>query len=227
LISGVPKSRLIDEVIKLLLSGNAMQGIMELWTTKLYVETMPILKDVFSAHNLINSDVTVNEFLKIAFDLVDKRVNSKKTISVGFIFACLLWHKLLEGWTFNKTRGLREIPALHDAINNIIETNFVSFPIQKRHLSDMKEIWLLQPRFEKRRGKAPFRLIKNSKFRAALNFLKLRVQIKSVETELPKWWEEFSTQKEDERFNLINSITNSPTTHNKKRRKKSEEIQTL
>ena len=221
LISGVPKSRLVDEIIKLLLSGNAMRGVKELWKTKLYTTSIPLLKDVFSTQTLKNSTLTVNEFLEIAFSLVDNRVNMQKPISLGFIFACLLWHKLLKYWSLNKSRGLKEIPALHDAINRIIADNFKSFPIQKRHLSDMKEIWILQPRFEKRKGKAPFRLIKNLKFRVALNFLKLRADIKMVDNSLPIWWEKFSTQKEEERINLINSISYSASSLNQKKRDRS------
>jgi poly(A) polymerase len=87
----------------------------------------------------------------------------------------------------------------------------------------MKEIWLIQPRFEKRKGKAPFRLIRNLKFRAALNFLKLRSEIKMAHGELPIWWEEFSTQKEEERLNLINSVSYSITGQNKKKKPRAVE----
>ena len=140
----MPKSRLVDEIIKLLLSGNAMKGIRELWETKLYVEAMPLLKDAFSNQTLKSSNLIVNEFLEVAFSFVDKSVSMQKPISLGFVFACLLWHRLLKAWSVNKSRGYREVPALHDAINKIIEDSFKSFPVQKRHLSDMQEIWILQ-----------------------------------------------------------------------------------
>lgn len=217
LISGVPKSRLVDEVIKLLLTGNAMKGIKALWETELYIFALPFLKDVFSSQIFPNSQLSLTNFLEVAFQLVDRRVHEKKTTSVGFIFACLLWHKLLTKWHYNKNNGLREIPALHISINDIMEESFISFPIQKRHLSDMKEIWLLQPRFEKRRGKAPFRLLKNPKFRAALNFLKLRANTGMVNTDFPLWWENFSTKKDEERIALIKSIPNQPVNTNKKK----------
>ncbi len=221
LITGIPKSRLIDEVVKLLLTGNSMKGMKELWSTKLYLAAFPLLEDIFNNSRILpHSNLTVENFLNVAFELIDKRVNSKKTISIGFIFACLLWYKLLEIWDLNKTNGLREIPALHDAINKIINESFISFPIQRRYLADMKEIWLLQPRFEKRKGKAPFRLIKNLKFRAALNFLKLRSNIRMANSELPIWWESFSTHNEEGRINLINSIsTLSSKKINKKKSK--------
>tara|TARA_B100001094_G_scaffold283709_1_gene296628 strand:- start:1252 stop:1527 length:276 start_codon:yes stop_codon:yes gene_type:complete len=85
----------------------------------------------------------------------------------------------------------------------------------------MKEIWILQPRFEKRRGKAPFRLIKNLKFRVALNFLKLRAGVKMADPDLFDWWEKFSTQKEDVKINMINSISYSAAGSNKKKRNNS------
>ncbi len=223
LINGIPKSRLFDEVVKLLLSGNAMKGMEELWSTKLYLTAMPFLHDVFTSQYLNNSDFTVNNFLTLALNLVDKRVKTSKTVSIGFILACLFWHRLLKDWNVNRSRGLREIPALLDAINKIMDENFTSSPIQKRYLTDMKEIWILQPRFEKRRGKAPFRLIKNIKFRAALNFLKLQADIKMVRPELVTWWDDFFTQKDDGRLTLINSLSHPSPKNSKARRKKIEE----
>ena len=80
--------------------------------------------------------------------------------------------------------------------------------------------------FEKRKGKAPFRLIKNLKFRAALNFLKLRANINMADSNLPIWWEKFSTQKEEERINLINSVSYTNPDLSQKKRNKSMGVHT-
>ena len=55
----------------------------------------------------------------------------------------------------------------------------------------MKEIWLLQQRFEQRAGQRPFRLLEQPRFRAAFDFLLLRCASGEVNDELGLWWDEF------------------------------------
>jgi poly(A) polymerase len=54
-----------------------------------------------------------------------------------------------------------------------------------------KEIWCLQPRFEKRRGKRPQRLAAERRFRAAYDFLLLRALENPELQELADWWTAF------------------------------------
>ena len=68
--------------------------------------------------------------------------------------------------------------------------------------SDMREIWLMQPRFEKRVGSAPFGLTDQPRFRAAFDFMRLRADAGEVEDVLADWWEEFSLADD----NLRNDI---------------------
>src|SRR5699024_9738013 len=60
--------------------------------------------------------------------------------------------------------------------------------IPKRFSQPMREIWQLQPRFDKRRGKQPQRLMAHPRFRAAYDFLLLRAETGEVEAELGQWW---------------------------------------
>ena len=65
----------------------------------------------------------------------------------------------------------------------------------------MKEIWLLQQRFEQRSGQRPFRLLEQPRFRAAFDFLLLRCASGEVNDELGLWWDEFqdaSTERQKE-----------------------------
>ena len=39
---------------------------------------------------------------------------------------------------------------------------------------DMREIWTMQPRFEKRTGSAPYSMLEQPRFRAGFDFLRLR-----------------------------------------------------
>ncbi|MDP1466152.1 polynucleotide adenylyltransferase PcnB, partial [Klebsiella pneumoniae] len=61
------------------------------------------------------------------------------------------------------------------------------------------EIWCMQPRFEKRRGKRALRLISERRFRAAYDFLLLRVLEEPELKELADWWTQIQDVEGDER----------------------------
>ena len=55
----------------------------------------------------------------------------------------------------------------------------------------MSEIWRLQPRFKKLNPKRIYRLLGHPRFRAAYDFMLLRVENGEVDSNLAKWWQEF------------------------------------
>jgi len=71
---------------------------------------------------------------------------------------------------------------------------------------DMREIWTLQPRFEKRTGSSPYSMLEQPRFRAGFDFLRLRGQTGEIDIELAEWWETFSTAYDDERHAMIEVI---------------------
>ena len=71
---------------------------------------------------------------------------------MGFLFACLLWNPVYRRWLAIQSKGERPIPALHEAIEDVVDGQLDALAIQRRYVSDLREIWLMQPRFEKRGG---------------------------------------------------------------------------
>jgi len=63
--------------------------------------------------------------------------------------------------------------------------------IQRRFESDMREIWSMQPRFEKRVGRYPYRLIESPRFRAGYDFMLLRCATGEQKASLGEWWTSF------------------------------------
>ena len=55
----------------------------------------------------------------------------------------------------------------------------------------MREIWGLQPRFERRTGRSPFRLVDHLRFRAGYDFLLLRAAADEIPVALGDWWTAF------------------------------------
>jgi poly(A) polymerase len=72
--------------------------------------------------------------------------------------------------------------------------------------ADMREIWLMQPRFERRTGNGPFALVEQPRFRAGFDFLRLRADAGESDPELARWWEEFSLADEEKRARLVEQL---------------------
>ncbi|MDX9995590.1 MAG: polynucleotide adenylyltransferase PcnB, partial [Rhodocyclaceae bacterium] len=146
----------------------------------------------------------------------DRRVREGKRTSPGFLFATLLWHEVLANWEARKASGELPVPALHAAMDEVLDTQGEKLAITRRIAGDIKDIWLLQPRFEKRGGRAPFRLIEQSRFRAAWDFLRLRAESGEAEQELAEWWAAFEQADNAEREAMLKPETAAP----KKRRRR-------
>jgi poly(A) polymerase len=69
--------------------------------------------------------------------------------------------------------------------------------------ADMREIWMMQPRFEKRTGNTPFSLVEQPRFRAGFDFMRLRADIGEVDVVLADWWQEFSQASDAVREDLV------------------------
>ena len=83
------------------------------------------------------------------------------------------------------------IPALHLAADDVLDAQTEKLALQRRIASDMRDIWSMQPRFERRTGKAPYKLLEHPRFRAGYDFLLLRCESGEIDTELGDWWTAF------------------------------------
>jgi len=71
---------------------------------------------------------------------------------------------------------------------------------------DMREIWMMQPRFEKRSGHSPFGLVEQPRFRAGFDFMRLRADVGEVDEPLVDWWQAFSLADESAREDLVQQL---------------------
>ncbi len=72
--------------------------------------------------------------------------------------------------------------------------------------ADMREIWMMQPRFDKRTGATPYSLVEQARFRAAFDFMRLRADVGEVDEAIAEWWQEFSTADEVRRQDLLDQV---------------------
>lgn len=210
LIENVPAARLFDEMLKLLFSGHAVECVKRLRADGLHHGLLPLL-------DVILEQPLGEKFVMLALTDTDARIRAGKRTSPSFLFATLLWHEVLADWETRKKNGELPVPALHAAMDEVLDTQGEKLAITRRIAGDIKDIWLLQPRFEKRGGRAPFRLIEQQRFRAAWDFLQLRAQSGEAPQELADWWAAFQEAGNAEREEMLKPETAGP----KKRRRRS------
>ena len=88
-------------------------------------------------------------------------------------------------------------------MEDVLSRQQARMPIPRRYDAVMKDLWLLQPRFEQRGGQRPFRLLSQPYFRAAYDFLLLRCESGEVDSQLGLWWDEFQDATEERRAEML------------------------
>ena len=201
LLADVPQSRLFDEMLKLLQTGHALASIAQLKTLGLGTGIYPLLDVVVEAAD--------EPFLNLALMDTDRRVGEGKPVAPSFLLSCVLWSDVREGWAVRQKRGEHTMPALQDAIDDAFNAKIGDVSGRGKLGTDMREIWTMQPRFDKRMGSSPYSMLEQPRFRAGFDFLRLRAQTGEVDMELAEWWETFSTAYDDERHAMIEVIRQS------------------
>lgn len=223
LLHDVPSARLFDEILKLLMSGYSWASIQGLKDAGLHHGLLPLLDHILDQSA---DSKEANDFVRIALANTDQRIQSGKSVSAGFLFATLLWPDLLSNWKKNIAKGIANIPALHDAMDETIASQSSGMVIQRRFESDMREIWSMQPRFEKRVGRYPYRLIESPRFRAGYDFMLLRCATGEKNPTLGEWWTSFIASdpagQDDLMASVKNELGNSAGPVKRRRRRKAK-----
>ncbi|MEM5312170.1 polynucleotide adenylyltransferase PcnB [Paraburkholderia sp. JHI869] len=183
LINNVPAARLFDEMLKLLLSGHALECLKWLRKEGLHHGLLPLL-------DVILEQPQGERFITLALSNTDARVRAGKPVSPGFLFATLLWHDVQQRWQQYTAAGEIPVPALHRAMDDVIDAQTEKLAIHRRFSSDMREIWGLQLRLEKR-GRGAIKLLEHQRFRAGYDFLLLRCESGELDAEVGQWWTDF------------------------------------
>ena len=198
LLADVPQSRLFDEMLKLLQTGHALASIAQLKALGMARGIYPLLDVVVERADL--------EFVKAALQDTDRRVGEGKPVAASFLLACVLWADVRDGWAQRISQRQHAHPALQDAIDDVFNARIGDVSGRGKLAGDMREIWMLQPRFEKRVGSAPFGLVDQARFRAAFDFMRLRADAGEVDVVLSDWWQEFSLANDELRQDMVDQV---------------------
>jgi poly(A) polymerase len=194
----VPQSRLFDEMLKLLQTGHALATIAQLKSLGLERGIYPLLELVVERAD--------QPFVRAALQDTDRRVGEGKPVAPSFLLAAVMWSDVREGWAQRQANRQAPFPALQDAIDDVFNARIGDVSGRGKLAADMREIWMMQPRFDKRVGSTPFGLVEQPRFRAGFDFMRLRADVGEVDVVLADWWQEFSLASDAVREDLIEQV---------------------
>jgi poly(A) polymerase len=211
LLENVPQARLFEEILKLLLSGNAVECVRVLRELELHHGLLPLLDTALE-------DPDTGPFAMAALRATDERLAGDKPVSPAFLLAALLWGQVERNLKKLEEEGQPTIPALHEAMHQALDLQRDTLAIPKRFDATMKELWLMQPRFLQRGGHRPYRLLEHPRFRAAYDFFALRAASANAPQEAARWWERFQDASPDQRERMLVSDEAGPRKKRRRRR---------
>ncbi len=206
LIAEAPPARLFDEMLKMFLAGHGEASFDALdrhgLLAAVFPETAAALADDHDGHQ--------RAMLRKALANTDERVRSNKTVTPAFLFAALLWPAFRRELGLLAEQGLDPLAMQQRAADRVTLHQAHRIAMPRRFSIPMQEIWLLQARFDIRQRKRVFRLLAHPRFRAAYDFLALRVTEQPELAEPVAFWTEAQTLSHDglaERLaNPVNSV---------------------
>ena len=198
LLADVPQSRLFDEMLKLLQTGHAKSSIDTLRELGLSTGIYPLLDVVVE-----RAEQTL---VRVALEDTDRRVGEGKPVVASFLLACVLWADVRDGWAARLRQRQHSFPALQEAIDDVFNARIGDVSGRGKLAADMREIWMMQPRFEKRVGSTPFGMVDQPRFRASFDFMRLRAVAGEVDESLTEWWQEFSIASDEQREDMVAEV---------------------
>ncbi|SFC34092.1 poly(A) polymerase [Marinospirillum celere] len=216
LLLQVPPARLFDEVLKLFLSGDALKTFHLLQDYQLFGMLFP------ASHEAFKTQPTAQALVEQALANTDKRIREQRPVTPAFLYAALLWPGLQQIWEDLQKRGTPPFPAMQQAGNRLLQRQSQHITIPKRFAFPMREIWDLQLKLPKRRGKQAWKLLSEPRFRAGYDFLLLRETAGEATEGLAAWWTEFQATDEAGQQTLLNQLGPAPKTTRRRRPRKAK-----
>jgi poly(A) polymerase len=206
LLDGVPPARLFDEVLKLFLSGFGEKAYALLQQYGLFEHLFPQSAAAFA----LPPYAYAADMLKMGLANTDARIAADKPVTPTFLFAVLLWSAVLRELNERQAGPTPDIALLMQACDSVLKTQQSRVSIPRRFSIPMRELLMLQPRFNRRAGVKSLSLLQHPRFRAAYDFLLLRAQAGVADPELAKWWTDIQLLPQEERVALVQARPPEP-----------------
>ncbi len=199
LLDGVPPARLFDETLKLFLSGFGEKSHRLLKQYGLFEHLFPLSAAAFALPPYAYAE----DMLVRGLVNTDERIAADKPVTPTFLFAVLLWGAVLRELNERQAGPAPDLALLMQACDTVLRAQQSRVAIPRRFGIPMRELLMLQPRFNRRSGVKSLSLLQHPRFRAAYDFLLLRAQSGVADPELAKWWTDIQLLPQEERVALV------------------------
>ena len=215
---------MFEEFLKMFIACKACANFSLLRQYDLFRYLFPSLEQLLQQ----NTHPYAANFIALAMENTDKRILAEQRVTPAFLFAALLWYPMQLRIERLKTETqLTPQDIFFAALNEIMPEQQRSIAIPKRFQAVIKDIWILQEKFERREGKRAFTSLAHQKFRAGYDFLLLRGEIEGGEVaELAQWWTDFQEVSEDARMQMIKSLPQKKNTRRTARKRSKPQAKT-
>lgn len=207
LMANIPAARLFEEFLKMFIAGKAVANFEQLRSYNLFGYFFPAVEQALNDES--DQQRFLLDFIMLAMENTDKRINNDQRVTPAFLFAAMLWYPLQKHIQQIKvTTQLTPQDIFFAALNEIMPEQQRSIAIPKRFQAVIKDIWILQDKLGRREGKRAFKTLEHPKFRAGYDFLLLRAQIEDTDElkELAHWWTDFQEVSNEARLQMIKGV---------------------
>ena len=212
LLANVPAARLFDEFLKMFQAGHAQNTFALLRKYNLFAQLFRETNDE------IDGSEKFLKFVNTALVTTDKRVVADKSVTPMFLIGVFLWAPIVRlAEKLRSQEKMSEAQSLALAAHQIAGLQQSRISIPRRFTAPMREMLALQPRFSVLKGKRAFKLLEHRRFRAAYDFMMLRVSVGEVEDEVGRFWTDVQKQDAEQR---ARSFQLAPKQGTRKRRRR-------
>ncbi len=198
LLSHVSAARLFEEVLKLFHGGSAFDTYVMLREYGLFKYLFP-----FTDQGVLDDVVGMPER---ALKNTDKRIHAGKPVIPAFLFACMLWDPVRTDAQLLMQDGTPESQAWRIAMSDALRDQNQYVAVPRRLAEIILDIWNIHFRLIKRNPRMVKASLNNRRFRAAYDFLLLRVALHEVEEEIGEWWTQIQEVEVAEREEMISEL---------------------
>lgn len=185
LLADMPPARLFEEMCKLFLTGHAMRSFEALQRFGLSATLFPALESTGDS-----GKVVADPLLMHALRNTDERVGRELPVTPSFLVAALLWAPVWRLAQQHLENGISMHDALLLASDPVFAAQIVRTAIPRRFSAVSRQIWVMQARLQKTRGKRALKILGDRSFRAAYDFLLLRAAQDPELKPLAEFWTE-------------------------------------
>lgn len=200
LLNHIPAARLLDELLKIYRSGRALDAARLLKKHNLF-------KEIFSFLTLLPTEKErqmTEKMIETTLGNADKRIQEEKSLSSGLLFAAFLWYPLQNQLLKCQETVEDNSYALNMAIHETLGQSMGILALTRKIKLMIREIWLLQYFFTKKKRRQVYYALQHRYFRNAYHLLNFRIASGEKDlTPLFDWWTQFLSANKAQQAKLL------------------------